>query len=67
MTKQSKEKSSMAYRDKLRANILKVGRKLIADEGLSSVQARRIGHRGWMLRWLSLTTYSRTSTSLSSL
>ena len=32
----------MAYRDKLRASILKVGRKLIADEGLSSVQARRI-------------------------
>jgi AcrR family transcriptional regulator len=42
VTKQTRQKSSVAFRDKLRSNILDVGRQLIADEGLSSVQARRI-------------------------
>lgn len=42
VTKQTKQKSSVAFRNKLRSSILEVGRGLIATEGLSSIQARKI-------------------------
>ena len=42
MTKQTKPRASLAFRNKLRESILEIGKRLIEEEGLSSVQARRI-------------------------
>ncbi|MFA9474534.1 MAG: TetR/AcrR family transcriptional regulator [Filomicrobium sp.] len=42
MTKQTKPRTSLAFRNKLRESILEIGKRLIEEEGLSSVQARRI-------------------------
>lgn len=47
MPKQQKPRSKPEFREKLRANILKIGRELIEKEGLKSVQARTIAkHAG---------------------
>lgn len=42
MKKPVKPRNDPAFRNKLRETVLKIGRKLIAEEGLASVQARRL-------------------------
>ncbi len=42
MPKLSKTEAKPDFREKLRKNVLKIGHKLIEEEGLASVQARRI-------------------------
>lgn len=42
MKKPATPRSDPAFRDKLRGTVLKIGRELIEEEGLASVQARRI-------------------------
>ncbi|MBU1210490.1 MAG: TetR/AcrR family transcriptional regulator [Alphaproteobacteria bacterium] len=42
MKKPSRPRNDPAFRDKLRDTVMGIGRRLVVDEGLASVQARRI-------------------------